>query len=231
MVAGEQPILCDCVANLLDESGYEVIDATSRAPDELERRLRGVEATRVRFVVVLVDPVGGDWVEVARKVRSRARVGLVVLTARPSYALQRRWHQRAGDGCYLVDGLLSFAGKAEDVVDAVEWAYERPRQHSAFWLDGARHPASFHRTPTGKTANELRTRADWHETLLFEGSGRARAAARDFLGVKDETVGERLSKIRKLLGVKNDVQLGRRAAELGLFDDLDDYDWPLDEQQ
>jgi DNA-binding NarL/FixJ family response regulator len=228
VVAGEQDLLCDTIHNLLEEAGHEVLDSSSRSPQGLLRTIRGVEAEHVRYVVVLVDPVGHEWVEVARQLREGERVGLVAITARPSYALQRRWHQRARER-YLVDGLLSFGSKAKDVAEAVRWAYDRPGLHSAFWLDGDRHPAAFHRSKRGEPADDLRKKPELHETLLFAASGKGRTASKKSLRVKEETVGERLGKIRSMLGVRTDVQLGRRAAELGLFDDLDEYDWPPDE--
>jgi len=221
IVAGGQRLLGDLTRSIYEDQGFRVERVIADSPEMLDTLARMLSATH--RVVVLVDTLGDEWVQAAHLLRvDDERRALLAVTSRPGYAAVRRWKQRLPDDRYLANGLLSWDFDVEAFADAALAAAKRPSKATGFWPDGPNHPSAFMRTDEGERARELRAVKDLSETVVLEGIGVSRSDAALRFGVQPETIGERLARARKLLGVRSDVELGRRAAELGLFDDVED---------
>jgi DNA-binding NarL/FixJ family response regulator len=176
----------------------------------------------VGIIGVLVDPVGDEWEAAADSLRQAdSHFGLIVLTARPNFGKQRRWRHEVEPGVDRATGLLSIGSDPSHLADAILEASRRPRSRSAFWLDGPQHPFAFGRTEAGKPANQIRTNAKRHEILALEAFGKPRPKIAKRMGIRQDQVKNHLNKTMSALGARNEVELGRRATESGLLDDLD----------
>ena len=177
VVGGTGTLLCELVSEMVTGQGFKAHENLASTPQRLEIAVRGVAAATARQVVTLVDPQAPEWEKTAKKLRSAdPRLGLIVLTTRPSYLLQRTWQQPLSDRRSLANGLLSFDSLAADVADAIEAARRRPQSRSGFWLDGARHPFAFHQTDAGRAADVVRKKPELHRTLVLEGEGLSRTS-------------------------------------------------------
>src|SRR5450759_2404959 len=128
--------------------------------------------------VLLVDPVTPDWLRAAKDVRRDKKVAIVVLTARPSYEIQRRWRAKdSGDEERPCSGMLSLDSSRGDLVGVLGASLDRPKE-SGYWLEGTVdrkkvpiHPAEFYATEEGAKARMLRSKPDDYGTLLLAGEG------------------------------------------------------------
>jgi hypothetical protein len=218
-VIGEPLLLAELIEDLLVREGHRSKYGVVSGPEDAERKVRLAREDCGRTVALLVDPVGEQWFDWAARARRGDPVGLLVVLARPSYVLQRRWREKV-DGRYLASGLLTLDQAAEDVRDAVMAAALTPLE-TGFWLAGPRHPHTHRSTPDGQLAAEIRSDEDRYRTLIYEGQGLTRPRMAELLGITEKQVGERLLSLRRRLDADNNVQLGRRATELGLFDDIE----------
>ena len=202
----------------LEDAGIKDAGALRRKVGDLRNKYGAGVA------VLLVDPVTPDWLNAAKELRRDRKVAIVVLTARPSYELQRRWRAReAGDEERPASGMLSLESGPDDIAGSLRASLDHP-EDSGYWLDrridGGElkvHPTRFYATEEGRKAHELRSRQDDYRTLLLASEGLSSQEIRQREHLADGVSGERLKRARECLGVKNNVQLGRIAAELGLF--------------
>ena len=221
-LGGPRRLLNAVFAEVLADWGLEIPGGeTFEDPAKLSRNTKALLATRP--VVLLLDAVGDDWTNSAIELReTNSTLGLVVVAARPSYAETRRWQRRIRGGRNLANSVLSLESLGEDLLNALRHAYETPERRSEYFLDGPRHPAAFHGSPEGQEAANVVKDEKLHETLALEAAGKSRAEAARRLKIKSEQVGERLSRLRSQLAVRNDVALGSKATRLGLLDDIDE---------
>jgi hypothetical protein len=222
VVTAERRLLAGLIdAQLKARAGasWELADVVIKDPKTLRRKVPDVRLKyRGGVAVLLVDPVTDDWLQAARELRSDPKVAILVLTARPSYQLQRRWRAKVGEGGDRVaSGMLSLESSVDDIVGVLHASFKRPKD-SGYWLetqvDGTKvevHPTEFYATTDGQKARVLRSKPAVYDTLLVVGEGQE-IQPRD-----RELVGERLKSARESLEAQSNVQLGRIAAELGLF--------------
>jgi DNA-binding CsgD family transcriptional regulator len=207
-----------------DRFDAHVAKATTPAGFRAEVLRRGAQWP----VGVLADPAGEEWEEVADELRlGDSQFGLVVVTARPTFGKQRRWQHEIADGLHRANGLISLGSDPRHLAGAIEEARRRPGMRGAFWLDEvARHPFAFGRTKAGKGANAIRANERRHEILVMEARGKPRPTIAKRMDIAPDSVRDQINKAEDALGARNEVELGRLAAEKGLLDDLDDFDEP-----
>jgi hypothetical protein len=113
VVTAERRLLAELIKVQLEqlepEASWEPVDVGIKDAETLRRKVPDV---RLKYkggvVVLLVDPVTNDWLETARELRSDPKVAIVVITARPSYQVQRRWRAKVQEGGDRVaSGMLS----------------------------------------------------------------------------------------------------------------------------
>lgn len=182
-------------------------------------------------VVVMVDPIELSWRDHAQLLRKRERgAALVVITTRPTYAIQRTWRKPLDAGGYVANALLSSRADEEVLLKAIGLAYDSPGSNTGMWLDDASaagdknwvvppHPRRWYATEDGRLAADLARDVGSFEALLCEAYGLGRPEAASLLGIKEGEVKVRLNKAAAHLNAPNEVSLGCRAVQLGLLDD------------
>jgi hypothetical protein len=195
-----------------------------REPAALARAVRG-GVGGVRRAGVIVDPDGDGWADTAAELRRLdSRLGLVVLTARPAYWVQRQWRQRSLDSSsdYLADALLSLRDDSLDTLRrVVQGAMDHPGESSRWLRSVPTHPHAYETSERdGPVARDLRGNEKLHRALVLEYLGHSRAEAARRVEWKHDTYTKALKKLKQDLGLDNDVALGAWATRAGLFDDV-----------
>jgi hypothetical protein len=230
VVTAERRLLAELIKQQLSaESSWVLSDLDPKDPGALARNapyLRNEYGEGV--AVVFVDPVTNDWLNAAEELRSKDRkIAVVVITARPSYEIQRRWRAKVSDDARrIATAMLSLESRVADIVGTVRAALDNP-DDSGRWLtthiDGEKievHPAAFYATDEGKKVETLRSDRARYRTLLRAGEGLSNKEIEAIEDLAKEGARDRLNKAREILDAATDVQLGRIAAELGLFVDV-----------
>jgi hypothetical protein len=229
VVTAERRLLAGLIKRQLEHVDFQarwvLTDSAVKDAAPLARVVRDLRREYAGGVaILLVDPVAPAWLRAAKELRCDKKVAMVVLTARPSYELQRRWRAKDdGDEERPASGMLSLDSSLEDLVGVLGASLDRP-QDSGYWLEGTVdrkkvpiHPAEFYATEEGTKARMLRSKPDDYRTLLLAGEGLSNEEIDKREHLADGVRGERLKRAREYLGAKNSIQLGRIAAELGLF--------------
>lgn len=231
LLAGDRELLRDAVGSLISHAiaAGELPNAqlaTERPKDaqQLRRQADQLRTAGRTVVVVLLDPIGETWLSAVDELRSDVRIATVVLAARPSYAMQRTWRQRTPSGRRRASGMLALNSRGEQLTAAVRAAVDSPSE-TGFWLQRdlkghgiAQHPTEFLANEANASAREILKKEPLHEMLVVA-SELPREEVIEQLAIADGTYRDRLNLLAQKLGVSSDVALGRRAAELGLFDD------------
>jgi DNA-binding NarL/FixJ family response regulator len=219
-VAGERPLLTELVYGHLGQREFNLPRRTFKKPADMVRAVPQLRAAARAATVVVCDPLGDAWTDAVRQLRgSEPVVGTVILAVRTSFGSVRRWRE-ATNGRHLASALLSLDNDLEQLADAVEGALASPGQ-TDFWPDGPRHPARFWGTTDGEVAHKILFDASHrHTTLTHIASGKSVKEVALMLEIRDDQVRRHLTWLKDQLGVRSDVQLGRRALELGLLDEL-----------
>lgn len=228
MITSERRLLAELVRSYLGSgASWAIHDGPVSTAEALKREVTRLRTTHPGGVTaLLLDPLDPAWRDAALELRADERVGILALTARPSYFLQRAWRQRSADGSVrAASGLLSLESDAQTLTTIIGRAFETPADTGA-WLtstvDGDKvplHPAGFAATPAGREADAIRAYEELWTTLRMAGDGYAKNEIAGELNIEAETVRERLKRCEERLGATTEVQLGRRACEFGLFDD------------
>jgi hypothetical protein len=224
VVGGEGALIRDLLAaHLDDDPEIEVSPDRGATPDRFRDTMRALSWARP--VGLILDPTGTHWERAVDELRGdRERMGIVVITARPSYAKYRRWQRRGEGDVPRANSLLSFEDDVAALDRALRDTHANPDKQHVFWSDGPRHPFALARTEEGKSSRDVRAKEHLHATLVLEARGVPRRVAAQRLDVKPETLGERIGELKQLTHTKTDVQLGYQAAQLGLLDDIEELD-------
>jgi DNA-binding CsgD family transcriptional regulator len=219
-VAGESPLLTQLVYRHLEQREFTLPRPTFKKPADMLRAVPPLRAGARAATVVVCDPLAAAWSEGVREMRGGEPViGTVILAVRTSFGSVRRWREET-TGRPLASALLSLENDLYQLGEAVEAALMSPGQ-TDFWPEGPRHPARFWGTGDGKLAHDILFDARHrHTTLLHIASGKSVKEVALLLDIRADQVRRHLTWLKKQLGVRSDVQLGRRAFELGLLDEL-----------
>jgi len=229
VLTAERRLLAGLVKMQLDqpdiEASWVLADVAVKDAATLVGKVREL---RIKYTggvaVVLIDPVTPAWLKAAKELRRDKKVAIVVITARPSYEVQRRWRAKdMGDEERPASGMLSLESSLDDIGGSLRASLDHPKD-SGYWLetmvDGKKvplHPSEFFGTEEGEKARRLRSKPDDYRTLLLAGEGLSNAEIEQLEHLADGVGGERLKRARECLGANSNIQLGRIAAELGLF--------------
>jgi len=187
--------------------------------DVLDGEKRPLGASRV---VLLVDPIDEAWAQEVRRCRAtpeHQRTGLLVVASRPTYLGVRRWRQRPRAGNYLASGYIGGGASLQELIDAVRRCARGP-EDGGVWPDGPVHPAAQAQTLDGALAAEIRGDPRVHEMLVMTCRSASRKEIADRFGIKEESLTDRMTNMRRRFGVSNAMALGVRISELGLLEDL-----------
>jgi len=221
---GVRAVILDTIAGG-DLSDAELVSRCVREPEKLRLAVESERATATTLVVLLLDPLGTAWLDVADEIRSDDHVAVLVLVARPNYAVQRMWRRRTATGRYRATGMLALNSGGGDLLGALKAAASNTAE-SGYWLerDGddmpiARHPTALLAAVPDDVAaaiTHIQRRRLLHKALVLS-SRLPRDEVLAQLNVADGTYTGQKKELKTLLGVDTDMQLIFKAYEYGLI--------------
>lgn len=215
-------MLAELVSEHLQRAGLHLpIDwRRTRDPADLVRAADQQRTVHAALTVVACDTLGDGWRDALAQLRRDPRmIGIVAVAVRGDFGTLRRWRETV-DGRYPAGALLTLSAGLDQLVPAVRQSLATP-EHTDFWPDGPRHPQRFWATDEGRVAHDIRYDARGrHAVLVHAAFGKESKEIAAVLSVSADQVRRHLRWLRERLGAGSDVELGRRAVELGLLDEL-----------